>query len=277
VSQGQIVQPVGPTLFQPGHDGKGKSKSSVKIKKWQIKLDGQWKDYDNQEDAILKRAYLVGQPNARFHLRGNDYEYNFRKMIQINKKTRKEREIRPPPGFRPPKQELLPTGPMTIITVGTGQPGSMITVNDPNNPGQKIDVFVPPTAKAGQKMAVPIPGKGETVQSVQAKQKKHDEEKAEKAKAGGWSTGSKVAAGGAALVGIGAVGVGGVILGDHLAGGDLAADMGDGIVDAGEAVGGAVADAGEAIADWAPDAVEDAADWLGDAGGDIGEFIMDFF
>jgi len=127
---------------------------------------------------------------------------------------------------------------MTVITVGTGQPGTVIIVNDPNNPGQKIDVFVPPTAKAGQKMAVPIPGKGETVQSVQAKQKKHDEEKAEKAKAGGWSTGAKVAAGGAAVVGIGAVGVGGVILGDHLAGGDLAADMGDGIVDAGEAVGG---------------------------------------
>merc|ERR1712187_443767 len=191
-----------------------------------------------------------------------NYEYNFRKMKQYNKDTGKERDIRPPPGLRQPRQELLPFGPMTIITVGTGQPGTAIQVNDPNNPGQKITVYVPPTAKPGQKMAVPIPQKGETLEKVQAKQKKHDEEKQKKAKSEGWSTGAKVAAGGAALVGIGAVGVGGVILGDHLAGGDMATDMGDGIVDAGEAVG---------------DVAEDAGEWLGDAGGDVGDFIMDLF
>lgn len=274
VAQGAIVSVAAPTPYQPS-GGKGKGKGRGKsLQKWQIKLDGHWKDYDPQEDAILKRAYLVGQPNARFHLRGNDYEYSFKRMIQINKKSGKERHIRPPPGLKPPTQELLPAGPMTIITVGTGQPGTTITVPDPNNPGQKIPVHVPPTAKVGQKMAVPIPAKGETVDVVQKKQKKHDDEKA---KAGGWSTGAKMAAGGAALVGIGAVGVGGVILGDHLAGGDMAADMGDGIVDAAETVGDGLADAGEAIADWAPDALEDAGDWLGDAGGDIGDFIMDLF
>merc|ERR1719353_89477 len=127
--------------------------------------------------------------------------------------THKEREIRPPPGPRPPKHALLPTGPMVIITVGTGQPGQMITVPDPNNPGQKINVYVPPGAKPGSKMAVPLPGKGETVQAVQEKQKMHDEKKK-----AGWSTGGKVAAGGAGLVALGAVGVGGVILGDHLMG-----------------------------------------------------------
>merc|ERR1712039_1119535 len=169
-----------------------------------------------KEDAILKRAFLVGQPNVRFHLRGQNYEYNFKKMKQFNKDTRKEREIRPHPGLKQPRQELLPSGPMTIITVGTGQPGTAIQVNDANNPGQKITVHVPPTAKPGQKMAVPIPQKGETPEKVQAKQKKHDEEKEKKAKSQGWSTGGKIAAGGAALVGIGAVGVGGVILGDHL-------------------------------------------------------------
>merc|ERR1712072_886337 len=108
-----------------------------------------------------------------------------------------------------------------IITVGTGQAGQMITVPDPNNPGSKINVFVPPGAKPGSKMAVPIPQKGESIQAVQEKQKKHDEKK----KDGKWSTGGKVAAGGAALVGVGAIGVGGVILGQpnarfHLRGQD---------------------------------------------------------
>merc|ERR1719436_1732264 len=114
----------------------------------------------------------------------------------------------------------------------------MITVNDPNNPGQKINVYVPPAAKPGQKMAVPIPAKGQTVDVVQAKQKKHDEEKETKAKKEGWSTGAKMAAGGAALVGVGAVGVGGVILGDHLIGGDMA-----------DTVAGVAVDAADAVAD----------------------------
>merc|ERR1712232_1315720 len=194
--------------------GKGQGKGKhTKPRKWQIRLDGQWKDYEGQEDRILKRAYLVGQPNVRFHLRGQDYEYNFRKMRQRNLKTNKDREIRPPLGPRPPRHALLPAGPMIIITVGKGQAGQMITVPDPNNPGSKINVFVPPGAKPGSKMAVPIPQKGESIQTVQARQKKHDDGKK---KDGKWSTGARVAAGGAALVGVGAVGVGGVILGDAI-------------------------------------------------------------
>lgn len=279
VTQGQLVEPVGATLLHKPHGGHGQGKHT-KAKKWQIKLDGHWQDYEDQEDRILKRAYLVGQPNARYHLRGQDYEYNFWNMRQKNLKTRKEREIRPPPGPRPPKHALLPAGPMVVITVRAGQAGQMITVPDPNNPGSKINVFVPAGAKPGSKMAVPIPQKGESIQVVQEKQKKHDEKK----KDGKWSTGGKVAAGGAALVGIGAVGVGGVILGDHLAGGDMAGDIGDVVADGAEAVGDGVTDAAEAVADWAPGAAEDigefagdAIDWLGDAGEDVGDFIMDLF
>merc|ERR1719506_602549 len=132
---------------------------------------------------------------------------------------------------------------MVIITVGKGQAGQMITVLDPNNPGSKMNVFVPPGARPGSKMAVPIPQKGESIQAVQARQKKHDDGKK---KDGKWSTGAKVAAGGAALVGVGAVGVGGVILGDPLAGGDMVGDIGAVAVDAGEAIGGGVADAVDA-------------------------------
>merc|ERR1712046_435364 len=115
-------------------------------KKWQIKLEGQWHDYDEQEDRILKRAWLVGQKNVRFQLRGQRYEYNFEKMRQKNLNTKKERSIRPPPGPRPPKHALLPTGPMTVVTVGDGLQGKVMTVADPNNPGQTIDVHVPPGA-----------------------------------------------------------------------------------------------------------------------------------
>merc|ERR1711939_15288 len=235
-----------------------------------IKLEGHWQDYDEQEDRILKRAWLVGQKNVRFQLRGQRYEYNFEKMRQKNLNTKKERSIRPPPGPRPPKHALLPTGPMTVVTVP-----------DPNNPGQTINVHVPAGAKPGSKMAVPLPAKGENVQAVQEKQRKHDEEKKKKK---GWSAGAKVAASGAALVGVGAIGVGGVILGDALSGGDMADTVAGIAVDAADAVADGVTDAADAVADWAPAAVDelgdfagDAVDWLGDAGEDIGDFIMDLF
>merc|ERR1740138_217974 len=155
---------------------------------------------------------------------------------------------------------------MTVITVRPGQPGQCIQIPNPSNPSENITVYVPPHAKPGSKMAVPLPRKGESVQAVQEKQKAHE-------KSGGWSTGGKIAAAGAGLVAVGAVGVGGVILGDHLAGGDMAADIGAGVVDAGEAIGDVAVDAGEGIADFAGDAV----DWLGDAGEDVGDFIMDLF
>merc|ERR1712232_1098762 len=162
---------------------------------------------------------------------------------QTNVDTGKSREIRQPYGFPPPpKGSILPTGPMVVVKVLAGQPGQMTTVPDPNNPGRQINVFVPPQAKVGSKMAIPIPKKGESVAEVQEKQKKH----AEKQK-GQWSTGGKIATTGAALVAVGAVGVGGVILGDHLAGGDMAETIGETAVgeDVGEAIGDFAEDAGD--------------------------------
>jgi len=264
-TQGQLVE--------PGHGGGthhgGKGKRTQPLK-WQVMLGNDWKDYEDQEDKILKRAYLVGQPNAKFSLRGQKYEYNFRSMMQQNLNTGKDRKIRPPPGPRPPKQPLLPTGPMVIVTVREGQAGTMISVKDPNNAGKTVNVFVPPGAKPGQKMAVPIPEKGESVSAVQEKQKKHDDEKKKK---GGWSTGGKVAATGAALVGVGAVGVGGVILGDHLAGGDMTSEIAGGVTDAAEDVADWATGAAEDVGDFAGDAV----DWLGEAAEDVGDFIVDLF
>jgi len=241
--------------------------------KFQVKLSGDWKDYGGEEDSILKRAYLVGHPNCKFHLRGQNYQYSFKDMEQKNLGTQKAREIRPPHGMRPPSQALLPPGPMTVITVKQGQAGKTIQIPDPNQTGKKMQVNVPAGAKPGQKMAVPMPDKNETVQDVQKKQKSY-------------STGAKLVMGTGTIAAVGGLAVGGVILGDHLTGGTLGAvDM---AADAVHAVGDAATDAYEAVADWAPGAAEatgdwfegaaeDVGDWLGDAADDTGAFIMNLF
>jgi len=254
------AQPIAPAARRP-----------TKEKKFQITLSGKWEDYCNEEDMVLKRAYLVGQPNVKFSLRGQQYEYSFTKMIQKNLGTKKEREIRAPPGLTAPEAPLLPKGQMIILTVRKGQAGQTIQIKDPNNSGQTIPVKVPERAKTGQKMAVPVPEKGETVEKVQEKQRKH-------------STCARLAMGTAGVAAVGGLAVGGVILGDHLSDGAvgdaIGVDIGGAVAEAGTAVEGAVADtgewlegAGETIADGA----EDAGDWLGDAAEDTGDFIMSLF
>mmetsp|Transcript_13265 Transcript_13265/g.21819 ORF Transcript_13265/g.21819 Transcript_13265/m.21819 type:complete len:270 (+) Transcript_13265:38-847(+) len=253
-----------PTLIAPPPqvtEGKRKLVATRKESKFQVKLDGVWKDYSNEEDKILKRAYMVGSPSVEYTFRKNHYRYDFERMHQQNVVSGKSREIRRPKGFpRPPKSSILPTGPMIIVQVRAGQPGTVILVPDPNNAVQSINVFVPPQARAGSKMAIPVPKKGESVADVQEKQKKHAK----------WST---TATTGAALVAVGAIGVGGVILGDHLAGGDMAETIGETAADLGEDIGEAIGDG----IDWMGDAGDDAIDWLGDVGEDFGDFIMDLF
>jgi len=245
------------------------------IGKFQIKLSGNWKDYDREEDMVLKRAFLVGQRNAKFSLRGQQYEYSFANMMQKNLGTGKAREIRPPRGMTAPQAPLLPSGPMVVIKVPKGSAGKTITVDDPNNPGQKVQVNVPQGAKAGQKMAVPVPEKGETTADVQKKQRGH-------------STAAKIAMGVGACGAISGLAVGGVILGDHLSGGAVAEAIGGAFGEgAGEAMADATAWTAEAVGDagdWFEgagadigEAAEDAVDWLGDAAEDAGDFVMSLF
>jgi hypothetical protein len=250
-----------------GRKGQGFKKGS----KFQVELSGRWQDYSREEDALLKKAWMVGNPKVQYNFRDQYYCYDFSKMEQINHLTGKGRPIREPYGFpKRPQTSLLPTGPMVVITIKRDQIGQCIQVPDPNNPGQQVPVYVPKDAKPGSKMAVPMPGKGEKVEQVQKKQKQYEDDAK---KSGKWSTGAKVGATGAALVGVGAIGVGGVILGDHLAGGDMAGDLADTAVDVGEAIGDFGEDAIEALGDFG----EDAIDWFGDAGEDVGDFIMDLF
>merc|ERR1740121_993914 len=232
----------------------------TKAGRFQIKLSGEFKDYEPEEDAILKKAYLVGQKNCKYQLRGESYEYSFSSMTQSNLGTKKVRDIRPPRNMPQPSAPLLPAGPMVVLTVKKGQAGKEIEIDDPNNKGKKIKVNVPPGAKVGQKMAVPVPAQGESVESVSKKQKEH-------------SAAAKLVLGAGGIAAVGAFAVGSVVLGDHLTGGHL------GAVDAAEGYAEDVADwapgAAEDAADWAEVAMEDAVDWLEGAADDVGEWAED--
>merc|ERR1740121_3419398 len=234
----------------------------TKAGRFQIKLSGDFKDYEPEEDAVLKKAYLVGQKNCKFQLRGQSYEYSFANMTQTNLGTKKVREIRPPRNMPQPSAPLLPAGAMVVITVKKGQAGKEIEIDDPNNKGKKIKVNVPPGAKAGQKMAVPVPEVGESVAAVAEKQKKH-------------STAAQLALGVGGVAAVGALAVGGVVLGDHLTGGHL------GVADAAEGYAEDVADwapgAAEDVGEWATGAAEDAAEWAPGAAEDAGEWLEGAF
>jgi hypothetical protein len=123
-------------------------------------LGGNWQDYSREEDSLLKRAYMIGNEKVEYSFRGAHYVYDFGEMQQINVETSKARQIRRPHGFPlPPKTSILPPGPMTIVTVRNGQPGTTIQIPDPNNGGQVINVFVPPAARVVSKMEIPLPKK----------------------------------------------------------------------------------------------------------------------
>jgi len=223
--------------------------------KFQVKLGGDFKDYNNDEDKILKRAYMAGFPNAKFTLRGQNYVYDFRRMVQVNRESGKERSIRQPKKWKAPTKPLVPAGPTTVINVPRGSAGTTIQVPHPRVKGAFISVNVPASAKAGQAMLVPVPPADAATASGVSDSKP----------TGGWSTGGKVAAGTAVVAGIAGAAVGGAILGEHIAEHGL-----DATVDAAE---DGIVEAAEATADFAVDAGE----FIVDAAEDVGDFVMDLF
>jgi hypothetical protein len=230
--------------------------------KFQVKLSDKWVDYSREEDKILKRAFMAGFPGCKFHLRGQNYQYDFKRLVQKNSESGKERQIRVPHKWNQPPAPIVPEGKTTVVNVPSGSPGSVIQVPYPGAPGKFINVNVPAKARPGQAMLVPVPDLSQAVSAGAAPPPAAADEKQKKA---GWSTGAKVAAGGAAVVGVAGAAVGGAILGEHIAehGLDATVDaVGDGLADAGEAIGHAAVDAGEFIVDGAEE---------------IGDFIMDLF
>merc|ERR1719487_290482 len=120
-------------------------------------------------------------------------------MVQINRDTGKERQIRQPLKWKAPSKPLVPPGPTTVVTVPRGSPGTTIQVPHPCVKGAFISVNVPASAKPGQAMLVPVPSEA-AVAAI-------DTPTPTKAGGGGWSTGGKVAAGTAAIVGVGGAAV----------------------------------------------------------------------
>jgi hypothetical protein len=235
--------------------------------KFQVKLSGEWRDYCNEEDKILKRAFMAGFPTAKFQLRGQSYTYDFRNMKQINRDSGKERSIRQPRKWKAPSKPLVPAGPTTVITVPAGSPGSTIQVPHPRVKGAFISVHVPASARAGQAMLVPVPDVASSAKHIKPSKAAGTSDAADHSgsKKSGWSTGAKVATGTAAVGAAFGGAVAGAVLGEHITEHGLDATLdaaGDGIVDAAEATGDFAVDAGEFVVD---------------AAEDLGDFVMDLF
>jgi len=229
---------------------------------FQVKLGSDWQDYSRDEDKILKRAFMAGFPSAKFHLRGQDYQYDFKCMKQVNRATGKTRNIRPPRRWKAPSAPIVPKGKTTVVNVPPGAPGTVIQVPYPGKPGKFIAVNVPASARPGQAMLVPVPDESTaTIVATPSAPAAGGASVPPKSGGGGWTTGGKVAA----VLGVGGAAVGGAILGTHIAehGLDATVDAaGDGLEDAGEAIGDFAVDAGEFVVD---------------AGESAGDFIMDLF
>lgn len=236
-------------------------------------LGGHWKDYDKEEDNILKRVYMTGHKKAKYSLRGNNYEYDFGRMKQKNVESGKERDIRAPHKMKPPGKPIVPSGPTMVVKVPPGGPGTIIAVPHPKNKAMQIAVEVPKTARVGAAMIVPVPplpagGSGSYApgQPVDAPYASGGGGGAAPPKKDtGLSAGEKAgfAVGGVALVG--GMAVAGAMIGDAAADGAF-----DGALDS---AGDALGDAGDVLGDLGGD----AGDWLMDAGADAGDFIMDLF
>jgi hypothetical protein len=227
---------------------------------FQIKLGGKWTDYSTEENKILKRAFMAGFPNAKFRLRRQHYLYDFKKMVQLNIDSGKERQIRQPKKWKAPSKPLVPAGPTTVVSVPEGSPGTTVQVPHPRAKGAFISVNVPAAAKHGQAMLVPVPAVPAEVAVAAA-----DIPTPARGDRGSWSTGAKVAAGTAGVAGVFGAAVGGVILGEHIAEHGLDATV--------DAVGDGIVDAAEATEDFAVDAGE----FIVDAAEDVGDFVMDLF
>merc|ERR1712151_941606 len=217
-------------------------------KKFQVKLSGAWSDYSADEDKILKRAYLAGFDNAKYSLRGQNYECNFKAMTQKNLQSGKAREMRPPHKWKAPPTQIVKPGATFCVKVPPGGPGAIVKVPHPTMKGQLVAVNVPATAKVGQAMLVPLPtGTPKPVEIVEpsapqaAEVAKLEEGPTKEAAKKKWSTGGKVAAGTAGVAVVGGLAVAGAVLGEHISEegwdatmaelGDAAATVGDGIAD----------------------------------------------
>lgn len=253
----------------------GKSKNKDGSFQW--KSSFKWNNYEKKENGCLLRAYLSGHKACQYKVRDQHYEYDFKKMVQINADSGRKRKIRPPYKLKAPTEPIVPPGPATVVKVPKGGPGNQIHVPHPQDETKFIAVDVPAHAKVGSVMLVPVPPlpdpedppKGDEGEDKKKKKKKEDKTKLSGAEKAGF------AAGGAAL--IGGAAVAGAIIGD--AAQDGAFDgVGDAVADAAGDAGDAAGDLGGVIMDAVDDIdLDDAGDFLMDLGEDTGDLITDLF
>lgn len=137
-------------------------------------LEGKWKNYTGSENDRISDAYVAGFRGTKYVYRHHTYEYNFETMMQVNSKTKKERMIRPPPNLNRPDHPLLPKGPMIVVAVKEDGQTEM-TLDDPSNPGQTIEVYLPPGVRKGDRVGIPVPLKGEDLFTAIKRQQDHQE------------------------------------------------------------------------------------------------------
>jgi len=138
----------------------------------------------------------------------------------------------------------LPAINQVVTLPANAMPGQPCQVQNFQQPGTMMTVQVPQNAGPGQQIMAPAP-----VQPHQS---------------GGMSTGGKVALAAGGAVAVGAL-AGAAYYGT--VGGGM-----DGLVGDVGAAGGAIGDAAGGAADWAGGAADDVGDWVGGAAGDVGDW-----
>lgn len=84
--------------------------TSEASQRFQVKISGQWNDYNPKEDEVLKAAFdnfirktndETLSPQESFKelvIKGRRYIVDFQKMVQVRKDNKKDYKVRPPPG-----------------------------------------------------------------------------------------------------------------------------------------------------------------------------------
>lgn len=91
---------------------------------FQVLLQGQWQNYKDQEDLLLKMALLAGQRSIVLQMVGDSYECDLIRMVQVNLRTGTERRMRAPVlhegKVQPPQRHSAPA-----LTEGVESQGSL--------------------------------------------------------------------------------------------------------------------------------------------------------
>mmetsp|Transcript_2534 Transcript_2534/g.6402 ORF Transcript_2534/g.6402 Transcript_2534/m.6402 type:complete len:481 (-) Transcript_2534:69-1511(-) len=72
------------------------AKTAAKVSKlqFQVQLEGAWKNFQADVEAVLEREYSEGREKSKVLMYGQEYEMDFRKLVQKNLKTGKLRPLR---------------------------------------------------------------------------------------------------------------------------------------------------------------------------------------